>query len=601
MSILREELITNHLLLDYFDMWDEFDIKSANNTLEVRYYNQLMNLINSQLDAGIRWLDSKEAEDYFKGESQYQREVFQALEDEWDNILEGKYSGVEALLAEIYRRGKAKGYSDMRSRVRYTPQDKLALEFVTNYNFGLIQNIDSDVRSQIKGEIISGFLAGDHPNTIAPKISSLVGERLDGSNFTPRQRSTMIARTEVSRVQNTGILQSYVNEGYTEVKILTAEDDHVCDLCLRYAFEFNKDDDIVFENRGAERVHNILKLIKGGNFPPFHPFCRCTYLSVWRSKIDDDLVEFSEDKETVDLTLKRDSSKKPTNGKTDIDWENIKSPQDVADYFGYDYAFEDDRHYFYDSKGNTSIIIDRYHTIGKGSRYNSIDFENSGNGIYDLKEIIKIYDEAPFLLKKSTNEILFRGSKVGKPNTFGSSKPFLEEFNGISVTKRIKIFAPSILKNKNLRGNVAQTMYHEMFHCLEYSLINDPKLIDVFLNPKKYSVHERKEALSKAHPISNSDDWRDSCQFDEEYQNKNGFDVEMASKYSDKNEHEHFAEVGSMVAFNDIEDKTMAVQTDENLHSIEFEKWIKRHPYKYMFILSQLRKLKLSNLTFKSL
>ena len=103
MSILKEELITNHLLLDYFDLWDEFDIKSANNTHEVRYYNQLMNLIEGQLDAGIRWLDSQEARDYFFGESEYQREVFRSLEDEWDSILEGKYNSVEALLSEVYR------------------------------------------------------------------------------------------------------------------------------------------------------------------------------------------------------------------------------------------------------------------------------------------------------------------------------------------------------------------------------------------------------------------------------------------------------------------------------------------------------------------
>lgn len=283
MSILKEELITNHLLLDYFDLWDEFDIKSANDTREVRYYNQLMNLINGQLDAGIRWLDSDDAKEYFTGETEYQREVFQALEDEWDDILSSKYSSVDALLSEVYRRGKAKGYNDMRERIRYTEQDKLALEFVTNYNFGLIRKIDNDVRSQIKGKIVSGFLAGEHPNVIAPKISAIAGERLDGSNFAPKQRATMIARTEISRVQNTGILQSYVNEGYTEVKILTAGDGNVCTTCLSYAFHFNKDSEITFENRGKEKVHNISKLIKGGLFPPFHPVCRCTYLSVWKN------------------------------------------------------------------------------------------------------------------------------------------------------------------------------------------------------------------------------------------------------------------------------------------------------------------------------
>ena len=257
--------------------------QSANDTQEVRYYNQLMTLIEGQLDAGIRWLDSDDAKEYFTGETEYQREVFQALEDEWDDLLSSKYSSVDALLSEVYRRGKAKGYNDMRERIRYTEQDKLALEFVTNYNFGLIRKIDNDVRSQIKGKIVSGFLAGEHPNAIAPKISAIAGERLDGSNFAPKQRATMIARTEISRVQNTGILQSYVNEGYTEVKILTAGDDDVCTTCLSYAFHFNKDSEITFENRGKEKVHNISKLIKGGLFPPFHPVCRCTYLSVWKN------------------------------------------------------------------------------------------------------------------------------------------------------------------------------------------------------------------------------------------------------------------------------------------------------------------------------
>ena len=172
----------------------------------------------------------------------------------------------------------------MRSRIRYTEQDKLALSFVTDYNFGLIQRIDNDVRNEIKNKIISGFIAGEHPYEIAPKILNITSEKLEGSIFTPKQRATMIARTEVSRVQNTGILQSYVNEGYTEVKILTAEDSNVCTTCLKYAFEFNENDKIIFDNRGNERVHNIIKLIKGGLFPPFHPLCRCTYLSVWKSK-----------------------------------------------------------------------------------------------------------------------------------------------------------------------------------------------------------------------------------------------------------------------------------------------------------------------------
>ncbi len=98
MNITEERIKTNLLMLDYFDMWPEFSVKSINDTKTARYYNLISNLIDSQIDAGIRWLDSKEAEEYFKGETAYQREVFLALEDEWDSILEGKYNSVDALL-----------------------------------------------------------------------------------------------------------------------------------------------------------------------------------------------------------------------------------------------------------------------------------------------------------------------------------------------------------------------------------------------------------------------------------------------------------------------------------------------------------------------
>ena len=284
MKIEEERIKTNLLMLDYFDMWDDFHFKSINDTKTLRYYNLISNLIDTQLDATIKWLDSQEAREYFTGESEYQKEVFESLENEWDEILFTKYQSVEALLDEVYRRGKAQGYTDMRERVRYTEADKHALAFVRDYNFELIQRLSDDTTHQIKNKIISGFLAGEHPNQIAPKILSIGEERLDGSTFSPRQRATMIARTEVSRVQNTGILQSYVNEGYTEVKILTAEDSNVCTICLKYAYKFNKNDEITYENREKERIHNIFELIKGENFPPFHPNCRCTYLSIWDSK-----------------------------------------------------------------------------------------------------------------------------------------------------------------------------------------------------------------------------------------------------------------------------------------------------------------------------
>ena len=280
MMVSEERIKTNLLLMDELDYWDELTVKAINDEWTLRYYNHIMNLLNNQVDESIKWLDSEEAKELFYDEAEYQYGLFQSLEDEWDEILENKYPSIEALLQEVYNRGKAKGYTEMREHIRFTDTDKLALEFVRDYNFGLIRKIDSDTREHIRNTITSAVISGENPRSVASKIMDTVGTRLEGSTFTPAQRAVMIARTEISRTQNTGILQSYVNEGYTEVKILTAEDDNVCYTCLMAAYEFNEDTQVIYSNHIKERVHKITNLVNSNNFVPLHPNCRCTYLSI---------------------------------------------------------------------------------------------------------------------------------------------------------------------------------------------------------------------------------------------------------------------------------------------------------------------------------
>lgn len=598
MSILREELITNHLLLDYFDLWDEFDIKSANDAREVRYYNQLMNLINGQLDAGIRWLDSDEAEQYFKGESKYQREVFQALEDEWDEILSSKYSSVDALLSEVYRRGKAKGYADMRSRIRYTEQDKLALAFAREYNFGLIQIYDDDVRNQIKNKITEAIVAGDHPNTLAPKILSIAEERLDGSNFTPKQRATMIARTEVSRVQNTGILQSYVNERYTEVKILTAEDDHVCDLCLKYAFEFNKDEDITFENRGSEKVHNIIKLLKGGVYPPFHPVCRCTYLSVWESRGN----------VSIDQTVKLVSPKVYDRLKERLYVKEIRkktstraTPEEVAKKYNMDYHIDENgNHIFYDKENKTYLRIDKFYIENKSFRNNLIDFTNSGKSRYDLEEIMMIYNNAPKIYKMAPNEIVFMKQPKGEKYNLipGETLGYDSEYNFIN---RIMIY-PNAFKNNRLhRANFAQTLYHEMGHCIDKRMINI-KQLHVLRNLNQYSSEEISNIFKEGplYILSEGDEFSNARNEDKLFQEENHFPVEESSWYGDFSPSESLAELFSMIAFENLNDKTMALMETKSGKVVSFEDWKKRNPHKYKFISEKIKQIEEKGFNLKN-
>lgn len=329
--VSEERIKTNHMLMDELDMWDEFTVKAINDEWTLRYYTLLMNLLNNQVDEAVKWLDTEEAQEYYYDEAQYQYQLFKALEDQWDEILENKYPSVEALLQEVYNRGKAKGYADMREHIRYTDTDKFALEFVRDYNFGLIESLDDDVREQIKNTITSSIISGENPRSVAPKILETVGTRLEGSTFTPTQRAVMIARTEISRVQNTGILQSYINEGYTEVKILTAEDNNVCYTCLSYAYEFNEDTRVIFENRGEEKIHNIINLIENGRYPPFHPNCRCTYLSIWKTKGEPPEVPY-----IINLTPMKflDSGNKIVlpDGKPKIKWTEESLREELSEF-----------------------------------------------------------------------------------------------------------------------------------------------------------------------------------------------------------------------------------------------------------------------------
>lgn len=280
-----ERIKTNWLLIDDLNMWDDFSVKSLQSeSQERKYYDIINNIVDQHLRASVDWMKTPEARRYFFAEAEYTKELFESLENEWDRILSGKYDTIDELLGEIYNTGKRKGYSDIRSRVRFTDADRLALTFAKTYNYGLIKKLSNDLRHDVKNKIIKAAIGGENPNQLANDLLKLGIKPLKGSTLSAKQRATMIAKTETSRIQNTGILQSYVNEGYTQVTILTAEDDNVCYTCLKISYEFNKDSEIIYSNHIGERTHNIRTLLRKGIYPPFHPNCRCTVLPVWETK-----------------------------------------------------------------------------------------------------------------------------------------------------------------------------------------------------------------------------------------------------------------------------------------------------------------------------
>lgn len=424
---------TNWLLLDDLEFWDEFTTKAITDPDTEDYFKQIDQAIDDKLAETIKWLDSDEAKEYFQQEAEYQEEIFEALEEEWDNILSGEISSVDELLDRIYEHGKQKGYTDIRERIHYTDADRQALQFAKDYNFQLIQKLDDNLRDAIKNRVIQAVASGEHPYELASKIQELGVQPLPGSTLSARHRAVMIARTETARVQNTGIIQSYVNEGFTEVNILTAEDSSVCRLCLANAYEFNTDE-IVLENRGADRTHKIADM-NSNSWVPLHPNCRCTYVAVWDSR-----GEAPEEPEPVNLTPPKEKEYTGST-RTEKTWGHSEETFNVRNY------------------GDVEIAL------GENVKYTN------------FQEIKQIYDNLPDALKKDLQTIRI-SAHYPKDNTVGyfmSGTPTITLYNHSGVNQTIK-----------------HTLTHEATHLWEefsyqgkYGLSNSEKYRNAFKEDNK--------------------------------------------------------------------------------------------------------------------
>ena len=279
--ISSKRILTNRLFIDEINLWNQYAIKKNDDDYTKEYYSRLVELIDESLLESINWLDSEEAKNFFFNEVKYQQDLFDDLEEYLDEILDKEFISIDALLDNVYKKGKEIGYEDIDERIKFTESDRLALQIAKDYNYMLVNNLSNDLRHKVRYEMFKGLIAGEHPYEMANRLVKIGVEPLPKSTLTPKQRAIMITRTECSRMQNTGILQSYVNEGYKEIKLLTAGDKDVCTICLKYAYKFNEDSEITYANRGEERVHPIEDIM---GLIPFHPLCRCTVLSVWETK-----------------------------------------------------------------------------------------------------------------------------------------------------------------------------------------------------------------------------------------------------------------------------------------------------------------------------
>jgi SPP1 gp7 family putative phage head morphogenesis protein len=191
----------------------------------------------------------------------------------------GVYSGIEVFAwaqLPFYHDMTPTGIDKLTTSV-FTLIDTDALDFLTNYNLVLVDDVQRELADGIKRAILSGIVTGKGTDDIVRDLGRVIEDkesfRHAGSKvFSKAQyRMEMIARTEVLRAHNQGLMKFYQQVGVKKLEWMTMDDERMCPVC-----------------RALDG-----KLFDIDHFPsqPAHGNCRCCALPVilggdTRSKTD---------------------------------------------------------------------------------------------------------------------------------------------------------------------------------------------------------------------------------------------------------------------------------------------------------------------------
>lgn len=242
---------------------------------ERNFYNTISNGIDENLLYIISWLKTHEATDLLDitDEDDFDEAfMLTTLHAELNKrIQKNTLNGIRPL-AKFYNIGSRIGHNQLRKPPRLTQQDKEALSILNQYVGDTIYNVNVDSCLNARDILWNGALAGLAISVLAKDILSSPYKVTPRSGATVDARCTMITTTEYGRTVNTGLLQSYVNNGVYKVDIVTAGDDRVCDDCLE------------IERRNPYTIEEAMGLL------PVHSNCRCSVNASNSGRIDPELT-----------------------------------------------------------------------------------------------------------------------------------------------------------------------------------------------------------------------------------------------------------------------------------------------------------------------
>ena len=490
----------------------------------------------------------------------------------------------------------------------------------------LIRDVGEDIRDSVRDIVRDGYNDNLSQDEIAAnltdKVSSIKG-----------RRAKAIARTEIAR---TATISDYViNKERGATHFYVECRNTACPVCKEaWHKHWSKSNDESFTPSDSsaggkgwigDKVYSMSDTMM---LPPIHPNCRCVPYFISEDDIPDGItVEKPTPKETT-VTTPNDTEPvtqepvKKSNSK--LNYEDLKTVEEVAEYFGFEYSYGDfpqiddevlvgndgkkykiknenkkgKYHKFYDRENDCTLYF--HQSLNKNLKDGLlIDNTNTGKGVYNLKDVVKMYDDTPKVLKEANTSITFTNRKAKYLGGYNKliSKKWMSALKDNPIFKKVTqgrtepqgwvdIYKTSI-KDDGDGWSLQRLLYHEMAHGLDNVLsqnwgnsrtrFSDNKSADgygaLIFKQRNFNEETRKMEVTPEEIVD-------------------GISSEYGQRHYDKtySYSEDFADCVSVVVFKYVEDKSGAKilppdWTWENKKPpYTYDEFVKKYPHKVKFI-----------------
>ena len=208
--------------------------------------------------------------------------------------------------------------------------------------------------------------------------------------------------------------------------------------------------------------------LKGGLFPPFHPLCRCTYLSVWKGG-----EKYDVDAEIMDLISYAPSS----NDNRNFSKSAIQEFNELKDDPNIEWSIDERVNFNRDGLYNHEPFI-KYHFKDSGLTI----YKSLFNEVASVKEIHDFFKGLPKELTPVCKEIVLSHQMIQKE--INGEIRYVGGFVKKGSLDRINILDQPNLSVEDIKWRIV----HELVHTIdgkEYIYSNHPDFIKAFKSDKR--------------------------------------------------------------------------------------------------------------------